>query len=775
VTPDGSSLAVAARPPSDPERVFRAMRAHLRQEFAAPAAAIVGYAEMLLEDCGRAGLDDLHPDLRRIHTAGLALERLIGSVLASESGPDDAQNFGQRLRHDLRTPINAIKGYGEMLLEDVEGSGAANLAQDLRRLLTAAEEMLERIDALVDFNHDVASVEARDPLRTGAHLVSRTLQSMGPDRRGPDRQSSVGTILVVDDNESNRDLLARRLSRDGHRVELAVDGAEALRAVGERAFDLVLLDLMMPDISGYEVLTRLKADERTREIPVIMISALNEMDSIVRCIEAGAVDYLPKPFEPTLLQARIGSSLDNKLLRDRERRILGELRQEKERNDALLLSILPEAIVERIKAGDGLIADDVAEATILFADIVGFTPLAGSLEASALVQLLNAIFSAFDRLSSHLLVVPRMAVSFGVERDDGLMDRAVEVIRAGEGLVSQVMPLQVAPDPFDVVQLRSVFRQPLDREPVSALGEGGTGGFAGVDRAVIQDEHDRLDRNPDLWPIAAIDFLQESDEVQTPLGPAGVNNEVATGPVKHPEHRHFRALAWRWNAQVGPFLGPDLRQIGMGEDFGLVPEQKHDVARLRLGFEQLSAQARTVHRVRILAAFQRVAGPSPTERPLWRSTTDSREEEMRTPERFSISSARRGSVQFGRSATGPDRTSSATAKAHSALTGAGPGATDFFSTSMPPVMKALRQNRTVSSRTPKASAICPLVQPERVSKIARARSASPRSRERLSAIRARLCSSVAATGDLPAMIPISCQIKRRNHGPHPLASLSTPA
>jgi adenylate cyclase len=399
VTPDGAGLAVAARPPSEPERVFRAVRAHLRQEFAAPAAAIVGYAEMLLEDSGRAGLDDLKPDLQRIHTAGLALQRLIGDVLARESGPDDAESFGQRLRHDLRTPINTIKGYGEMLLEDVEDAGAANLAQDLRRLLTAAEQMLARIDGLVNFSHDVASAEARDPLRTGAHLVSRTLQSMGPDRAGPDRGHPVGTILVVDDNESNRDLLARRLSRDGHRVELAADGAEALRAVGERTFDLVLLDLMMPDISGYEVLTRLKADERTRELPVIMISALNEMDSIVRCIEAGAVDYLPKPFEPTLLHARIGSSLDNKLLRDRERRILGELRQEKERNDALLLSILPEAIVERIKAGDGLIADDVPEATILFADIVGFTPLAGILEASALVKLLNEIFSTFDRLA----------------------------------------------------------------------------------------------------------------------------------------------------------------------------------------------------------------------------------------------------------------------------------------------------------------------------------------------------------------------------------------
>src|SRR5690349_3609363 len=228
-----------------------------------------------------------------------------------------------------------------------------------------------------------------------------------------------------------------------------------------------------------------------------------------------------------------------------------------------------------------------------------------------------------------------------------------------------------------------------------------------------------------------------------------------------PEHRHFRRLARGRNAQIGPFLRPDVRQVGMGQGFGLVAEQKHDVACLRLSLEQLSAQTRPVHRVRVLAAFQRVAGPSPAEIPLWRSTTDSREQEMRTPARLSISSARRGRVQFGRSATGPDRTSSATTKARSALTEAGPGATDFFSASIPPVMKVLRQKRTVSSRTPKASAIWLLVQPERVSKIARARSASPRSRDWLSAIRARLWSSSAVTGDLPAMIPISDQIKRR--------------
>ena len=97
--------------------------------------------------------------------------------------------------------------------------------------------------------------------------------------------------------------------------------------------------------------------------------------------------------------------------------------------------------------------------------------------------------------------------------------------------------------------------------------------------------------------------------------PAGVNNELATRPVEHAEHRHFGALARRWNAQVGPFLGPDMRQIGMGEGFGLVAEQEHDVARLGLGFEQLSAQARPVHGVGVLPTFQRVAGSPPAEAP----------------------------------------------------------------------------------------------------------------------------------------------------------------
>src|SRR5947207_14847625 len=137
-------------------------------------------------------------------------------------------------------------------------------------------------------------------------------------------------ILVVDDNASNRDLLSRRLQRQGHTVLQAEDGAHALALVEKEALDLILLDLMMPGISGYDVLARLKGDPRVRDIPVIMISALTELDSIVRCIEAGADDYLAKPFDPTLLRARVGSSLEKEHMRDRERAMVEALRIEKE-------------------------------------------------------------------------------------------------------------------------------------------------------------------------------------------------------------------------------------------------------------------------------------------------------------------------------------------------------------------------------------------------------------------------------------------------------------
>lgn len=136
-----------------------------------------------------------------------------------------------------------------------------------------------------------------------------------------------GRILVVDDHSTNRLKLAGGLNKQGHTVETAENGREALEMLRAQPFDLVLLDIMMPEMDGYEVLTHMKADPRLRDIPVIVISVLDEMDSIVRGIELGAEDYLPKTFDPVLLRARIGACLEKKRFRDQEVEYLRQVEQ----------------------------------------------------------------------------------------------------------------------------------------------------------------------------------------------------------------------------------------------------------------------------------------------------------------------------------------------------------------------------------------------------------------------------------------------------------------
>jgi serine phosphatase RsbU (regulator of sigma subunit) len=154
-------------------------------------------------------------------------------------------------------------------------------------------------------------------------------------------------LLVVDDNEMNRDVLARRLRKDGHEIAMAENGRVALEVLAASDFDLVLLDVMMPEIDGREVLARMKADEKLRHVPVIMISASEEIETVVRCIELGAEDYLPKPFNPTLLRARVGASLEKKRLRDRERSHAESLERELEIGREIQATFFPEALPRR--------------------------------------------------------------------------------------------------------------------------------------------------------------------------------------------------------------------------------------------------------------------------------------------------------------------------------------------------------------------------------------------------------------------------------------------
>jgi serine phosphatase RsbU (regulator of sigma subunit) len=153
-----------------------------------------------------------------------------------------------------------------------------------------------------------------------------------------------GTILVVDDNELNRDLLSRRLRRDGHTVEVAEHGRAALDRLAEQPFDLVLLDIMMPELTGYEVLEIMKGDAALAHIPVVMITAATEEESIVRCLSLGADDHLPKPFNPAILRARVGSSLAKKRLHDAEQLHARSLERELEIGREIQLGFLPEEI-----------------------------------------------------------------------------------------------------------------------------------------------------------------------------------------------------------------------------------------------------------------------------------------------------------------------------------------------------------------------------------------------------------------------------------------------
>jgi adenylate cyclase len=194
--------------------------------------------------------------------------------------------------------------------------------------------------------------------------------------------SPVSRILVVDDTPANIQTLTAILKERGYQISVATNGRQALEVVSKLRPDLILLDVMMPEMDGFEACQKLKASAEWHDIPIIFLTAKTETDDIVRGFELGAVDYVAKPFNTHELLARVNTHLS-----------IDRLRRENER---LLLNILPAPIAERLKSGDDHIADNFADVTVLFADMVGFTGLAASMPAQAIVELLNDLFTRFD-------------------------------------------------------------------------------------------------------------------------------------------------------------------------------------------------------------------------------------------------------------------------------------------------------------------------------------------------------------------------------------------
>lgn len=207
---------------------------------------------------------------------------------------------------------------------------------------------------------------------------------MNPDPTTGDNSDAV--MLIVDDNEDNRYVLEQRLQREGYRHVLqAGDGVEAMQLLHDHSVDLVLLDVLMPEMDGHEVLRRIRNNPDLRRIPVIMISAVDEIDTVVRCIEAGAEDYLQKPFNPVLLRARVRASLDKKRLADETLRQLEVIRH-------VFGRYVPASVVDSIISGNGNLEPMQTMATILYTDIADFTRVSESMHPEHVADMLNAYF-----------------------------------------------------------------------------------------------------------------------------------------------------------------------------------------------------------------------------------------------------------------------------------------------------------------------------------------------------------------------------------------------
>lgn len=413
-----------------PNRSRRGALASAHVQLLAPINAVVELSELLLKDVEEREHGAFADDLQKIRDSGLAVRERIRTLLDPSLGETRARNSRQAtlIRHDLRNPLSTIIGYCELWLEESRELFFEGFANDLNTIRDLGRQMLGGIDAV--FQATPPQTPIVDPETPTVLNEWGAIRGAAPD---PVENNGVlaphrGDLLVVDDNETGRELLVRRLQRQGHRVSQACCGQAALELAVTSPFDLILLDVLMPGMDGFEVLRHLKSTPATRSIPVIMITGLDDLDGAVRSIKLGAEDYLPRPFNGILLDARVGACLEKKLLQDRERAHLLAIDQERQRHDELLRCILPGRVVDQLKTSHRVKPTRRDGVAVLFADLVGFTRYCDGHPPEDVVDVLERLIEDWDRVASEYRIEKIKNIGDGFLAASGLLEPASDPV-----------------------------------------------------------------------------------------------------------------------------------------------------------------------------------------------------------------------------------------------------------------------------------------------------------------------------------------------------------
>ena len=375
---------------------------NIKHDLINPINAMIGYSELILDTLDEAGDRALKRDMQSIYHSSTAIFAIIQELFSDKTKAGDdigSVILNEDLHYSIRTPLSNIVGLSELILEDtatVTDLDLQDIQDSVSKINQAGKRLLKLINDLSKYS-DLSDSDLMENYYTDLYLKESSIRNFqfNTEVKIP---AKIGTILIVDDELANLDIIDKILQQSNHKTFTAESGEEALKILKKESakIDLILLDLIMPEVNGIDLLKTLKDDNNTYHIPVIMLSALDEIDTIVECISMGADDFLIKPVNRILLHARLNNALEKKYFHDKEIKYQKQIKIEQEKSDKLLLNILPESIAERLKNGESLIADDFEDSTVLFADLAGFTKLSSTISATDVVMQLNSIFSLFD-------------------------------------------------------------------------------------------------------------------------------------------------------------------------------------------------------------------------------------------------------------------------------------------------------------------------------------------------------------------------------------------